>query len=129
MTDIAVHCIITGRVQGVWYRAWTEKEARALGLSGWVRNLPDGSVEALFSGPETVVREMIGRCRSGPPLANVDGVAETPAPLPEEQGFTIRDCRVLSKVQTTVQVVEGHHDPVPVGGPVLKPMIVVLKQR
>ncbi|WP_425407655.1 acylphosphatase [Hwanghaeella sp.] len=88
---MAVHCIITGRVQGVWYRAWTEKEASALGLSGWVRNLPDGSVEALFSGPEAVVREMIGRCRSGPPLANVDGIAETPAALPEEQGFTIRD--------------------------------------
>ena len=91
MTDIAIHCIITGRVQGVWYRAWTEKEASGLGLDGWVRNLPDGSVEALFSGPDEVVRDMIGRCRSGPPLANVDGVAETPAEPPPSTGFAILD--------------------------------------
>ena len=91
MTGIAVRCVITGRVQGVWYRAWTEKEATALGLDGWVRNLSDGSVEALFSGPEAVVRDMIGRCRSGPPLANVDGIAETPAEPPPAKGFTIRD--------------------------------------
>lgn len=89
MSDIALHCIITGRVQGVWYRAWTEKEARALGLNGWVRNLPDGSVEAVFSGPEATVREMIGRCRSGPPRANVENITETPTDLPDGQGFTI----------------------------------------
>lgn len=89
MTDIAVHCIITGRVQGVWYRAWTEKEATALGLDGWVRNLPDGSVEALFCGPETTVRDMIGRCRSGPPLASVDAIVEKRAEQPGAQGFTI----------------------------------------
>lgn len=89
MSDIAVHCIITGRVQGVWYRAWTEQEAAGLGLDGWVRNLSDGSVEALFSGPEAVVRDMIGRCRSGPPLANVADIAETPTDPPDGQGFTI----------------------------------------
>lgn len=89
MSDVAVHCIITGRVQGVWYRAWTEKEAVGLGLDGWVRNLPDGSVEALFSGPDSVVRDMIGRCRSGPPLADVDNIVETPSDPPESAGFTI----------------------------------------
>lgn len=91
MTDIAIRCVIKGRVQGVWFRAWTEKEATALGLDGWVRNLRDGSVEALFSGPEAVVRDMIGRCRSGPPLAHVDGIAEAPADPPDGQGFVIRD--------------------------------------
>ena len=90
MSDIAVHCIISGRVQGVWYRAWTEKEAAGLGLDGWVRNLSDGSVEALFSGPEAVVRDMIGRCRSGPPLAEVTNIAETSAEMPAEKGFAIR---------------------------------------
>lgn len=89
MSDIAVYCVISGRVQGVWYRAWTEKEASGLGLDGWVRNLPDGSVEALFSGPEPVVRDMIGRCRSGPPLADVSHIAESPAEPPETPGFTI----------------------------------------
>lgn len=89
MSDVAVHCVITGRVQGVWYRAWTEKEAVRLGLDGWVRNLPDGSVEALFSGPASSVRDMIGRCRSGPPLADVDNIVETPFDPPGSAGFTI----------------------------------------
>lgn len=89
MSDVAVHCIITGRVQGVWYRAWTEKEAVGLGLDGWVRSLPDGSVEALFYGPDSVVRDMIGRCRSGPPLANVDNIVETRSDPPGSAGFTI----------------------------------------
>ena len=57
MSDtITVRVRISGRVQGVWYRGWTVDEARRLGLSGWVRNRRDGSVEAVFSGPEHVVR-------------------------------------------------------------------------
>ncbi len=94
MPDIAIRCIISGRVQGVWYRAWTEKEASGLGLNGWVRNLADGSVEAFFSGPEGTVRAMIEKCRSGPPAARVDGIEELPADLTDpagEQGFRIRD--------------------------------------
>lgn len=90
MSGITLHCVITGRVQGVWYRAWTEKEAQSLGLDGWVRNLPDGSVEALFSGPEETVRDMISRCRSGPPLAQVSGITESPADRPKEKGFVVR---------------------------------------
>ncbi len=89
MTEVAIRCIITGRVQGVWFRAWTEKEATARGLNGWVRNLPDGSVEALFSGPEQTVRDMIGLCRSGPPLAHVDAITEAPAGPPQNGVFTI----------------------------------------
>ena len=66
---------IRGRVQGVGYRAWVEHQAVRLGLDGWVRNRRDGSVEALFAGPEDVVAEMIARCRRGPSAAHVDAVA------------------------------------------------------
>ena len=69
---------IYGRVQGVWFRAWTEREARACGLGGWVRNRRDGSVEAVFSGSPSAVDEMILACWSGPPSAHVlDVVKET----------------------------------------------------
>ena len=65
---------IRGQVQGVWFRGWTEREAGNLGLSGWVRNCPDGSVEALFCGRKEAVQEMIENCASGPRLARVDEV-------------------------------------------------------
>jgi len=65
---------IEGRVQGVCYRAWTEQAARPLGLSGWVRNRRDGSVEALLSGPEEAVAEMLIRCHDGPSAALVSKV-------------------------------------------------------
>ena len=70
---------ITGRVQGVGYRAWVEHRARAHNLEGWVRNRRDGSVEALFGGPEEVVSEMVMRCRRGPSSARVEAVQEEPA--------------------------------------------------
>ena len=74
-----------GRVQGVFYRGWTEQQARGLGLDGWVRNRRDGTVEMLISGEDAAVAEMIARCRGGPPAARVDRVdveesAEEPAP-------------------------------------------------
>ncbi len=82
---IALTARITGRVQGVAFRYWTRGEATALGLSGWVRNEADGSVEALFAGDPAAVAEMVGRCHSGPPAARVDGVETTPvAPVPPE---------------------------------------------
>jgi acylphosphatase len=76
---------IAGRVQGVGYRYWTERVAGELGLSGWVRNRRDGTVEALFSGPPDEVVQMIERCRDGPPSAQVTSVdivenAAEPAP-------------------------------------------------
>jgi acylphosphatase len=64
--------VIRGRVQGVGYRAWTEITAIERGIEGWVRNRRDGSVEALFIGPEDEVAAMIEDCRSGPPGAHVD---------------------------------------------------------
>ena len=73
-----VHVRITGRVQGVCYRAWTMDEARSLGLSGWVRNCSDGAVEAVFEGDDELVKRMIQMCNDGPPLARVTGVAVTP---------------------------------------------------
>jgi acylphosphatase len=71
---VAKRCQITGKVQGVWYRAWTIQEAQARGLKGWVRNCTDGSVEALFAGPQAKVDEMIAACHRGPPAARVAGV-------------------------------------------------------
>jgi acylphosphatase len=65
---------IEGMVQGVFYRAWTERNARELGLDGSVRNSLDGSVEAVFSGPANNVEEMLERCLTGPPDAMVSVV-------------------------------------------------------
>lgn len=69
-----VRARIHGKVQGVWYRAWTSEEASDLGLSGWVRNRRDGTVEAVFAGSSADVARMLELCRSGPPLAQVDGI-------------------------------------------------------
>ena len=66
--------IVTGRVQGVFFRGTCAAEARRLGVGGWVRNLPDARVEAIFEGPEAAVEQMVLWCRHGPDLARVDGV-------------------------------------------------------
>ncbi|MDZ4178837.1 MAG: acylphosphatase [Coriobacteriia bacterium] len=86
MTDspTRVRAIISGRVQGVWFRASVREVADALSLSGWVRNLADGSVEAVFEGPLSRVEKAIVWCASGPDLAVVDHVetfTETPEGL------------------------------------------------
>jgi acylphosphatase len=66
--------LIKGRVQGVWFRAWTSECAQNLGLAGRVRNLPTGDVEAVFVGPSDAVDEIVLACRTGPPLARVDDI-------------------------------------------------------
>jgi acylphosphatase len=66
------HVVIRGRVQGVGYRIWTEDLAERLGLEGWVRNRRDGSVEAVFAGPQDAVTAAIEACRSGPRHGHVD---------------------------------------------------------
>jgi acylphosphatase len=71
---IQVHVVISGRVQGVWYRASTKKKAEELGLTGWVKNTPDGNVEAVFEGDASNVDEMISWCWIGPRLARVTDV-------------------------------------------------------
>jgi acylphosphatase len=73
------HVVIRGRVQGIGYRAWTEVTALERGVEGWVRNRRDGSVEALFSGPEDEVAAMIAECRRGPPGARVDVIDQRDA--------------------------------------------------
>ncbi|WP_425411587.1 acylphosphatase [Niveispirillum irakense] len=70
----AVTVRITGKVQGVWYRGWTVEQARRRGLDGWVRNLSDGSVEAVFAGPAPDVDAMLDACWQGPPSAMVINV-------------------------------------------------------
>jgi len=72
--DVMTHVMIRGRVQGVGFRAWTELTALERGLQGFVRNRRDGSVEALFAGPETAVAAMVAACRHGPRGAGVDAV-------------------------------------------------------
>lgn len=78
---------IEGRVQRVWFRGWTEREAKRLGLDGWVRNLADGSVEAVLAGEERLVCQMIERCWQGPPHANVTAIDEAPFDGEVELGF------------------------------------------
>jgi acylphosphatase len=73
------HIVISGRVQGIGYRVWTEITALERGVEGWVRNRRDGSVEALFSGPEDEVAAMIAECRRGPPGARVDAIDQREA--------------------------------------------------
>ena len=76
MSGAIRHVTVTGRVQGVGYRAWLADEASARNIEGWVRNVRDGSVEALLAGPADGVADMIAACRRGPPLARVDAVRE-----------------------------------------------------
>ena len=90
MADLIRHATITGRVQGVGFRAWVGDQARSLGLSGWVRNRCDGSVEALFAGPAAAVGQMTARCRTGPSMARVAGVAIRDG-TPDELALRARD--------------------------------------
>lgn len=76
---MAVRLVIHGRVQGVFYRDWTVRTARALGLAGWVRNLSDGTVEAHLEGEADAVRSLIDRMHEGPPRARVDRIEESEA--------------------------------------------------
>lgn len=74
MANVAKRCRISGKVQNVWYRAWTVEQAEARGLKGWVRNLANGDVEALFAGPADKVADMIQACHQGPKAARVENV-------------------------------------------------------
>ena len=88
--EVRAHVWVSGRVQGVWFRQSCADEARAAGVTGWVRNCADGRVEAVFEGPGHAVDRMVAWCRVGPPRAvveNVDVVREEPEGL---SGFSVR---------------------------------------
>ena len=83
----AKRLVIAGRVQGVGFRAWMTDRARALGVSGWVRNRIDGTVEALVAGDVAAVEELLRLCRRGPRLAEVTSIDEELADPPDHPGF------------------------------------------
>lgn len=84
------HVFIAGKVQGVFFRATTREKARDLGVSGWVRNLEDGRVEAVFEGEPEAVEEMLEFCHEGPEAARVEEV-EVQEEEPEGlEGFSVR---------------------------------------
>jgi acylphosphatase len=88
---VARRLLISGRVQGVGFRFFLEARALAEGVHGWVRNLPDGRVEALFEGDQESVNRVESAARRGPPGAQVDDiVAETAVPSGRATGFAIR---------------------------------------
>jgi acylphosphatase len=80
----AVDVTVTGRVQGVAFRAYAEREAARLGVAGWVRNEPDGSVAGHFEGEDHAVDALVGWCREGPRLADVERVDVRPS---DDQGL------------------------------------------
>jgi len=86
-----VHVAISGRVQGVWFRASTKQKAEQLGLTGWVRNTAEGNVEAIFEGEEDLIKEMVDWCHRGPSSAQVKHVKVKNQELTNGfEGFSIR---------------------------------------
>lgn len=82
-----IHAIISGRVQGVSYRAWTVDKATSLGIDGWVRNLSDGTVEAVFSGEQSVIDAMLEACKQGPIAAKVTSINTQESTEAPQKGF------------------------------------------
>jgi acylphosphatase len=86
----AVHLVVVGRVQGVAFRAYAVDEASRLGLDGWVRNRPDGTVEARAEGTSEAVEAFVAWCRHGPPAARVEDVRVSPlAATRQDHGFRV----------------------------------------
>ena len=90
MTKIARMVKIFGRVQGVFFRQWTINQARAFGVAGWVRNAPDGTVEAQVEGDEGAVSKMIDGMRRGPSQARVEDLTVESIEPEGISGFTVR---------------------------------------
>jgi acylphosphatase len=84
------HVYVSGKVQGVFYRATTRDTARDEDVDGWVKNLADGRVEAVFEGPESAVESMVEWCHEGSPQARVEDVAVEYEPPEGVEGFEIR---------------------------------------
>jgi len=91
MANKRAHVFISGRVQGVFFRSYTQQEAHKLGLAGWVRNTYDGRVEACFEGEEDKVQQMIAWCYQGSPYSQVEDVqVEWEEYKGEFKSFTVR---------------------------------------
>jgi len=91
MSHICMHLVVSGRVQGVWFRRFTQEQARSNGVTGWVRNLADGRVEAMLCGEERAVRHVEAWLNRGPDSASVTSVDARDVPLERFEGFEIRD--------------------------------------
>lgn len=89
-THTARHLILHGRVQGVFYRDWTVETARSLGLKGWVRNLPDGTVETHLKGDADAIERMVEAMHDGPPRARVDRIEQREAQPQDLDSFERR---------------------------------------
>jgi acylphosphatase len=87
---IARHVRVTGRVQGVFFRAWAREQAGQFGVSGWIRNCPDGSVEAHVEGDEAAVSQLLARLHSGPSGAQVSDLEVENAEAQNLSGFEVR---------------------------------------
>lgn len=90
MRRIQVRVIVTGNVQGVGYRGHTQREAAKIGVNGWVRNLADGTVEAVFSGTQDAVDRMVNWCRRGPLCVHVTEISVEKMPMEAFHGFDVR---------------------------------------
>ena len=88
---VSRHVRVTGRVQGVFFRAWTVEQAKALDVTGWVRNCPDGSVEAHLEGEQWPVQKLIELLHRGPPSAEVHQVTDAEAEFVRAGRFEVRD--------------------------------------
>lgn len=86
-----VHILISGYVQGVFFRAYVKEKAKGLRIAGWIRNLPDGRVEAVFEGEKKGVDEMIKWCYKGSPGAKIREVEVKEEEVRGEEGFEVRD--------------------------------------
>jgi acylphosphatase len=87
---VARHIRVYGQVQGVFFRAWVREHAERLGVTGWIRNCPDGRVEAHVEGEESAVEQVIARIREGPPAASVEDVRLWDVEPCEFDGFEVR---------------------------------------
>ncbi len=89
-TRVGIHCFVSGLVQGVWYRASTQEQARLLGLTGWVRNLPDGRVEVMAFGEKVKVMQLYDWLQEGPKRAKVESVSLNDTAWEEHRSFEVK---------------------------------------
>ena len=97
-----IHILISGKVQGVWYRASTQKKALSLGLYGWVRNLKDGRVEMVAQGEEAQLQALLDWCKQGPEFAKVKDIdVQWSQTLETLQGFDVRQTVSLDSISNS----------------------------